>query len=183
MLRTGFCVVHRCDNPPRCRGFCRLHYDRWRKTGDPMLTLRDTLREDRFWSRVDAGGDCWEWTGNRNTKGYGRVWWDSGQRPAHRKAYELLIGPIPDGLQIDHLCRNPGCVNPDHLEPVTMQENIRRGAPKGPRRKQNCKRGHPFSGDNLSIDPGSGDRECRTCRRAGQRRRYRERVLRNQEGQ
>lgn len=82
---------------------------------------------DRFWRLVDKSGDCWLWMGAK-WKGYGQfgvqqspgVW---PLRKAHRVAYELIVGPIPDGMQLDHLCRNPSCVNPDHLEPVTNREN------------------------------------------------------------
>lgn len=91
--------------------------------------VRGTLAE-RFWPKVDASGDCWEWTGARNPEGYGRI--GAGRRGsatlhAHRVAWELLVGPVPAHLELDHLCRNPRCVNPDHLEPVSRTENIRRG--------------------------------------------------------
>ena len=80
---------------------------------------------DRFWARVDVGL-CWEWTGS-NDRGYGMFRLDGRTVRAHRWAWETLVGPIPRGLHLDHLCRNPPCVNPDHLEPVTQPENIRRG--------------------------------------------------------
>lgn len=79
------------------------------------------IRWGKFWGYVLPTGFCWEWTGQKDS-GYGRY---SG-RPAHRVTYEVLVGPIPDGLTLDHLCRNKGCVNPDHLEPVTSSENTRR---------------------------------------------------------
>lgn len=83
--------------------------------------------QERFWEKVDATGDCWEWTSTRRNN-YGRFWIE-GTRfvQAHRQAWEFLVGLIPEGLHLDHLCRNVGCVNPDHLEPVTPQENFRRG--------------------------------------------------------
>lgn len=85
--------------------------------------------EERFLSRVQKGapGECWEWTGWLSDKGYG-TFWDDGQVKAHRTSYELHVGPIPEGLEIDHLCRNRSCVNPEHLEPVTHAENCRRAA-------------------------------------------------------
>ena len=80
-----------------------------------------------FWARVVKGPDCWEWQGPRDTSGYGR----HGHFRAHRVAYQLMVEPIPVGLVLDHLCRNPGCVNPDHLEPVTTRENtVVRGKPR-----------------------------------------------------
>jgi hypothetical protein len=81
----------------------------------------------RFWSKVDRTGDCWKWTAGLTGSGYGRFRWDGGEVAAHRFAYELLVGAIPDGLQIDHLCRNRACVNPAHMEPITQRENILRG--------------------------------------------------------
>lgn len=119
-------------------------------------------REARFWSRVNKDGPngCWEWTGPREPFGYGRV---SSLR-AHRIAYELLVGPIPVGLTLDHLCRNPPCVNPAHLEPVTMGVNVLRGDTITGRaaRQTTCKRGHPFT-------IVAGRRVCIECRRARDR--------------
>lgn len=124
---------------------------------------------DRFWSKVDTSGPCWEWTATRNHLGYGQIW--SGPRGrllmAHRAAYELLVGPIPEGLELDHLCRNRACVDPDHLEPVTHAENMRRApydAPASKRAKTHCPKGHPYSGSNLYVNP-KGSRECRACRK------------------
>lgn len=82
---------------------------------------------ERFWEKVDAAGVCWEWIGASHEAGYGRFNSAGRITPAHRWAYEHLVGPIGDGLHLDHLCRNPPCVNPDHLEPVTPKENTMRG--------------------------------------------------------
>lgn len=123
-------------------------------------------------------GDCWEWQGNVSTDGYGRVEIDGRAWLVHRLFYEALVGPIPDGLQIDHLCRNRSCVNPDHLEPVTMQENIRRGAPGAWERRQrrtHCKKGHRYDGHD------GVKRYCSVCRR-NSKRRYEERVRRECQG-
>lgn len=83
----------------------------------------------------------------------------------------MFVGPIPDGLVIDHLCRNPQCVNPMHLEPVTPEENTRRGIGGwNTRAKTHCPQGHPYSGANLYINPTSGARVCRTCNNEKARR-------------
>ena len=125
---------------------------------------RPSLAE-RFWpkvNRVEEG--CWEWRGARAGTGYGAIWVDGRGRPAHRVAYELEVGPIPDGLQLDHLCCNPACVRPDHLEPVTQAENIRRGnGGKHWAEKTHCPQGHPYDEANTFVN-GKGRRECRTCR-------------------
>ena len=133
---------------------------------------------EHFWSKVDrSGGGCWIWTAGK-TGGYGRFWDGRKQNYAHRFAYELLVGPVPPGLVIDHLCCVTACVNPLHLEPVTSGENIRRGfaaKPKGPggrsnpgagahnRRKTHCPHGHEYAGENLAVRRGR--RICRTCGR------------------
>lgn len=132
------CSVDDCDGIASTRGWCGKHYTRWRKAGrldDPQRIINDP--EARFWSKVDKDGPlpkwapclgpCWLWTPpvDRST-GYGRINIDRSNIGAHRFAYELLVGPIPEGLQIDHLCRVRACVNPAHLEPVTVSENVRR---------------------------------------------------------
>lgn len=88
--------------------------------------------EERFWSHVDASGDCWEWNGRSDE--YGRFGLNGKVLLAHRFVWELLVGPIPDGMTIDHLCRNRYCVNPGHLEVVSGTENIRRGYSASPPR-------------------------------------------------
>src|SRR5258706_12037463 len=116
---------------------------------------------ERFWAKVDVRGpdECWAWTAG-TVCGYGSFS-VPGPRTvrAHRWIYEQVNGPIPDGLQIDHLCRNSLCVNPTHLEAVTGKENAQRGLCG--RLKTHCKHGHPLSGENLHIPPGTMQRRCR----------------------
>lgn len=131
----------------------------------------------RFASKfsVDAATGCWVWTACRLANGYGQYRLNTHLAVlVHRYAYELLVGPIPAGLEIDHLCKNRACCNPAHLEPVTRLENIRRSDHFDfgwLRNKTHCKRGHPFDEANTSH-PSDGSRQCRTCirMRAAERR-------------
>jgi len=128
----------------------------------------------RFFAKVKVNGDCWEWIAYRR-QGYARFHLDGGPRLGHRVAYEYFVGPIPEGLSLDHLCRNRACVNPYHLEPVPWGENTRRGeAWVYHRSKTHCPRNHPYAGDNLVLT-SDGRRRCRICvntaHRASQARR------------
>lgn len=137
----------------------------------PSLLAQDSGRlSKRFFAAVDASGDCWEWTNNLTPSGYGKLKVRQRSRAAHRVSYELLVGPIPPGLQLDHLCRNRACVNPDHLEPVTPQTNSLRGATWASRNaaKTSCPQGHVFTAANTYTNP-AGSRCCRTCRNARKR--------------
>lgn len=133
--------------------------------------------EVRFWSKVafpSCEDDCWLWTAAHDLDDYGLFWPAHGHRTlAHRFAYELTRSPIPPGLQIDHLCRNPSCVNPTHLEVVTSRENTMRGENFSAvnARKTHCIHGHPFNMANTYSDPNSTRRACRQCRAEGHRRR------------
>lgn len=121
-----------------------------------------------------SAADCWEWTGPVSPSGYGVFSFRREGRhtstSAHRAVYAALIGPVPDGLQLDHLCENKVCCNPSHLNPTTQLANILRsnGAGALNARKTHCYLGHPLEGDNLLVS--AGRRFCRTCKRATDQR-------------
>lgn len=128
-----------------------------------MRPLLDRISEQI--TRTPTG--CWQWNGWTNQHGYGRV--GAGGRGGasllvHRVLFEIVAGPIPAGLELDHLCRNHRCVNPAHLEPVTHAENMRRGATAT---KTHCVNGHAFDEINTAIHNGA--RRCRSCHRTGER--------------
>ena len=125
----------------------------------------------RFYYHIDVQpGGCWTWGGALDVSGYGTFYVDNKQIKAHRWAYEFMVGPIPMGYQIDHLCRNRACVNHSHLEAVTQQENIRRGeVGRNSREKTHCPSGHPYDEKNTYITK-SGSRSCRACKRDWARR-------------
>lgn len=153
-------------------GLCRPHYRRLQKYGNvesgPKIVDRSMSTEDRFWSKVVPTGFCWEWTGRTQKRtGHGRFSpTHSTTIGAHRFAYELLVGPVPDGQQLDHLCRNPPCVNPDHLEPVTARENVLRGfgITADQSRRIRCPAGHEYTPENTRVSK-RGFRNCRACAR------------------
>jgi hypothetical protein len=128
---------------------------------------------ERFLPKVHKGDGCWEWIAGKNIGGYGQFW--NGERivMAHRFAYEAWVGPIPEGLVIDHLCRNRSCVNPRHMEPVEHRTNTLRGI--GPTainaRIDACPHGHPYTPANTII-LSDKKRRCRMCKRARDLIRY-----------
>jgi HNH endonuclease len=129
---------------------------------------------ERFWKFVQTSDDCWLWIGSSGRRGYGRFSIREGESfksvQAHRFAYELLIGPIPEGLVLDHIeCDNPRCVNPGHTIPATSAQNILRGTSPSAlnARKTHCKNGHPFTDSNTYFY--NGTRSCIICKRLGNR--------------
>jgi hypothetical protein len=174
-----------CGRPTRKRGWCTKHYQRWRAHGDPTFVLEiHGDDERRIRSKIKKTPAHWEWTGTIGSEGYGFFRTPDGQLLAHRVVWELLVGPIPEGLTLDHIkerCGLRSCVKvladefgPAHLEPVTRGENSLRG--DGPTavnaRKTHCPRGHPY-------EYAYGQRICREClrksARESARRRYWER--------
>jgi len=153
-------------------GYCRRHHDCFRRTGNPLAYQHPRFTQSRYreWWRYVAFSKtgCWIWKASKNPLGYGQLFDPTTRRlmSAYRRVYEFCIGPIPEGLEYDHLCRNPSCVNPDHLEPVTHAENMARApwtAIQFRRAKTHCPHGHVYEGENVYVNP-KGSRECRICR-------------------
>lgn len=139
---------------------------------NPEHLQMELLHQDakRFQAKYEIlENGCWQWLDALNSSGYGTFSVDCHKVTAHRYSWERVNGLIPEGLVIDHLCRNRGCVNPDHLEIVTQKENCLRGDPEEIlgshlRNKTHCPQGHPYEGDNLHINKAGG-RVCRACSR------------------
>lgn len=123
---------------------------------------------------VETESGCWEFQGSRLLRGYGRVGWNGRLWLTHRVTYLHFVGEIPEGLELDHLCVNPPCCNPWHLEPVTRSENLRRGTQGDWRAafelaKTHCPARHPYDAENTYYTP-KGHRQCRECKREAGRR-------------
>lgn len=127
IIRRGErCSVQGCDSKHSALGYCAVHYRRFKVNGHPEHLLKIMDPHERFDAYTEKTDTCWLWTGALTYDGYGMFRHDNRIMGAHRWAYEIAVGPIPRGLQIDHLCRVRNCVRPDHLEPVTNAENTRR---------------------------------------------------------
>lgn len=178
------CTIFDCNKSVQARGWCSMHYRRWRVNGDP--TVVQVIRNDpaaAFWSHVtkDKESDCWLWTGRLNHAGYGEIQRDGKKQAAHIWAYEYFIEKLEEGMQVDHVakngCKNKNCVNYEtHLEAVTSYENFSRsnGIARINRDKTHCKRGHEFTEDNtirkINSRTGKSYRNCRECRNTSQRK-------------
>ena len=192
---SRLCHVPGCDRIASTRGMCSAHYLRWIKYGEcrPEIPLRRRAPyglsvEQRLWFKVDRSGGpdaCWPWQGRLNEDGYGRLYVSKQKHTgAHRKAYEVTYGPIPDNHEIDHLChttacqQNPcphrSCCNPAHLQAITHHENVKRGNATIISRRNivkanewwksltQCKHGHLFTAQN-TLRNTKGNRVCKTC--------------------
>lgn len=173
-MPEGTCSIPTCREPSRVRGWCRAHYWRWQRHGDPLGggTPRPRGRSirERIIVKIRMTDGHWLWQAAIDKpSGYGIITIDGVVKKAHRVSYEEFVGPIPEGLHIDHVCRVRACVNPLHLEPVTCLENVRRGQGNGS--QTHCKHGHLFDEANTYVYQGR--RVCRTCRRIRVRDFYR----------
>lgn len=170
------CLYEGCGVAAKTRGLCKKHYDKLLRQGNLPVAKKHRPIEERFFEKVSKGldaDDCWTWMAALNDGGYGVMGGEDTSKTilAHRFSYEFHNGPIPDGLEPDHLCRNHACVNPSHLEPVThavnMQRMIRVHANT---KKTHCLKGHPLSGPNLYVHQKTGKRACKTCKREGKQK-------------
>ncbi len=148
-----------------------LHFATWKREDTPEA--RAYFRERLLSLSIpEPNTGCWLWMKGERHGGYGQIRHNGKDLPAHRLSYEIFVRPIPPEHTIDHLCRTPACINPDHLEAVPHRVNLLRRTIGilGPEKcATHCINGHPFSGDNLRVDPKTGRRCCRTCDREKQR--------------
>lgn len=123
---------------------------------------------NKFWSKVDKTGNCWEWIGSILSNGYGQFWYNGKPQLVHRLSYENTKGEIPKELVINHICRTRHCVNPDHLEVITRGKNIQIGISAN-RNKIFCALGHKYDQKNTYFRP-TGYRQCRICQLISKRK-------------
>ena len=168
MLHYSTCSIPDCASPHRAKGLCNRHYlQEWSKRHPrPVRPPRTDI--ERFMSKMPAlvnENECWIW-GGAKTNGYGRFTVDGRLLMAYRWFYEYTIGPIPDGLVIDHLCNNPPCVNTRHLKPCTQRENVLRSESLTAKlaTRTHCPAGHSYDSENTYTSK-TGARACRECSR------------------
>lgn len=170
MPTDRICSIPDCNNPHDAKGYCSVHYQRSRRHANPEINLMRPDLEESFWAKVQKTETCWIWVGYVHHNGYGAFKHRGRRRPASVWAWMLRHGrEVPTGLEIDHLCRNTVCVNPDHLEAVMPIVNKLRSASFAAvnARKTHCIHGHEFTPENTIRREGR--RRCRTC--ANRRRR------------
>ena len=162
------CRVAGCPRQHDSHGYCALHCMRWKRHGDPLW--QPPTPSQLFWAKVVEADDCWLWTGSGNR--YGKFTIRGQTHLAHRFAYEDMVGDIPEGLTIDHLCQNKKCVNPEHLDPVPLLINVRRrDAVHGiGSAVTHCPKNHPY--DETNTSRRNGRRYCKACARERARANY-----------
>lgn len=166
-MTKRLCSVENCPVVAACKGYCRMHYMRWHRNGDPLKGSISHDPWERFLTHIEVQPNgCWLWTAFRDKKGYGRY----NGTSAHKYSYEYKYGPVPKGLVLDHyVCDTPPCANYDHVHPTTHLDNIWRSG-KCPSYlhsiKTHCIRGHELSGDNIWIyDATSNSGARRVCKK------------------
>lgn len=166
-MGTRTCTIGDCARPHYAKGLCNPHYLQHRRNGEVTraeLQIADPVERLRALVVIDEATGCHLWQGKVDKRGYGVISVGNRTMYAHRFAYETFVGPIPEGLHVDHVhergCRHRHCVNVEHLEPVTPAENTRRGEPA---RRTHCPAGHPYDDVNTYLRPDRGTRECRAC--------------------
>lgn len=178
----GVCTVDGCATGAIARGWCAKHYQRWRSHGDPVAGVALTFPENLLARMEPQPNGCIHYTGSLTLAGYGQVGKDGGNALAHRAAYEHFVGPIPEGMTLDHECHNLSgctitdhtcphrrCVNVEHLAPKSKGENTN-ASPNSWAAKTHCPQGHPYDEANTYVNP-QGGRMCRACRAERSRRR------------
>jgi transposase-like protein len=158
------CTFKQCEGKVHARSLCIAHYRRLQRYGNPALGRLPVgiTAEERFLRSVDKTGECWLWTGARNSSGYAQMHLEGRKQLMHRWSYSYYVTPIPAGMEIDHLCRNRICVRPGHLEAVTTAENQRRAVPFRTPVTQ-CPSGHSYTEENTYVNR-HGSPVCRKCR-------------------
>ena len=201
-MAKGTCSIEGCGRNLKAYGWCNVHYQRWRKHGDPLVRkMIFGSVEERLNHYIDKRGpdECWPWTGALG-RGYGIIWANGVSSRAYREAFKLWVGPVPAGAHLDHVCHDPSvcsltvdcphrsCCNPAHLKAVTPRANTMRSNAITAinARKTECYRGHPFDEANTawrlrrrSNGQTYWARYCRTCFREQDRRNQRKRYALN----
>lgn len=169
---TRICTIEDCHRPVHSRGYCTAHSRRLYRYGDATYQPRGVAQPnvmgapvrntiETFWAQVEVTGACWLWTGGLTDEGYGYYWLSGRTYGAHRIAYNDLIGDVPPGMHLDHLCRIRNCVNPDHLEVVTPTVNSDR-ANRYRAEADLCNHGHEWTPEN-TLALGDYSKRCRQC--------------------